>query len=374
MILKVFALRNDQQFGQQVVEKLSQKKSFNGIRLSEHEEYAFEDGECYIAPRAGIRDNVRGCDVFVIASMYSDEKETVNDKIMKTLILIGALRDASAARITLVAPYYPYARQDRKTTSRAPITTKYLAGLFMRMWSDMVPTIDRLLALDVHNPTAIQNAYSIPVDLLEANRLFANFIIKSVADWNIDPRTITIMSPDAGGLGRARKFRKILSDKFKVELGIACLDKIHQGFEIRGYGIMGDVRGKNVLIYDDMISSARTASECVRACFPVDERGNWANQVLGICAPHGLFVGKANENLADKRLPLVVIGDTIRPFRLNKDVLGKVRIINTTELFAEAIIRIHQNDSISDLLSDGNDTDHRIGTHGQAPTPILERI
>lgn len=358
MTLKVFALKNDQQFGQQIVERLSQKKHFNGIQLSEHEEYDFEDGECYICPRPGIRENVRGCDVFVVASMYSDEKESVNDKIVKTLILCGSLRDASAARITLVAPYYPYARQDRKTTSRAPITTKYLAGMFMRTYSDLIPTFDRILTLDVHNPTAIQNAYCIPCDLLEANRLFADYTVKLVDEWQIDPRSLSVLSPDAGGLGRARKFRKILSDKFQQEVGIACLDKIHQGFEIRGYDIMGDVRGKNVIIYDDMISSARTVSECVRACFPLDEKSEpvfakSAKQVLGVCATHGLFVGKANENLADARLPLVVIGDTVRPFRLNQDVMKKVQVINTTELFAEAIARIHQNDSISDLLANG---------------------
>jgi len=352
MTLKVFALKNDQRFGQQVVEKLSHKKHYSGIRLSEHEEYHFDDGECYIAPRAGIRDNVRGCDVFVISSMYSDERESVNDKIMKTMILCGALRDASAARITLVAPYYPYARQDRKTTSRAPITTKYIARLFTRMW------VDRLLTLDVHNPTAIQNAYYVPCDLLEANRLFADYMVKLIEGWSIDPHSISVLSPDAGGLGRARKFRKILSDKFKEEVGISCLDKIHQGFEIRGYDIMGDVRGKNVIIYDDMISSARTVSECVRACFPLNERGEpvfdkWARQVIGVCATHGLFVGKANDNLADGRLPLVVIGDTVHPFRLNKEIHDKLRIINTTELFAEAIARIHQNDSISDLLANG---------------------
>jgi ribose-phosphate pyrophosphokinase len=346
MMLKIFALSNDQPFARKVAEKLNYKfgKGYdNIIRLAEHEEYSFSDGECYIAPKPGIKENVRGCDVFVISSMYTDQNESVNDKIMKTLILCGALRDASARRITLVAPYYPYARQDRKTNSRAPITTKYMARLFSEMW------VDRLLTLDVHNPTAIQNAYQVPVDLLEANRLFADHILKS----GIDPHLLTILSPDSGGLGRARKFRKILSDKFKSEVGIACLDKVHQGFNITGYDIMGTVKGRNIIIYDDMISSGKTVSECIRACFPVKDENGWANSVLGVCATHGLFVGSATENLWDDRLKKIIIADTIQPFRLDGHVLRKVEIINTTELFSEAIARIHNNDSISDLLSNG---------------------
>lgn len=340
MNIKIFALENDKHFGQQVVEKLVAKSNYK-VRLSEHEEYIFDDGECYTAPKTGIKENVRGCDVFVISSMYTDDVESVNDKIMKTFILCGALRDASAQRITLVSPYYPYARQDRKTTSRAPITTKYLANLFQRI-------IDRLLALDVHNPTAIQNAYDIPCDLLEANRLFSDYLIKFISDSGIDPKSLSVLSPDAGGLGRARKFRKILSDRLKIEVGISCLDKIHQGFEIRGYDIMGDVRSKNVIIYDDMISSGSTVTECVRACSPK------ANSVLGVCATHGLFVREAAENLSDTRLERIIIGDTIRPFRLHGDILDKLSIINTTSLFAEAIDRIHQNASISDLLANGH--------------------
>lgn len=344
MKLKVFALKNDQLFGRQVVEKLNKNRNFN-VRLSEHEEYCFDDGECYIAPRGGIKDNVRGCDVFVISSIYSDEHESVNDKIMKASILCGALRDASASRITLVAPYYAYARQDRKTTSRAPITTKYLARIFQGMW------VERLLTIDVHNPTAIQNAFHIPCDLLEANRLFAGHIKKLVQEEGIDSKSLTILSPDSGGLGRARKFRKIIADSLKVDVGIACLDKIHQGSEITGYDIMGQVQDKNVIIYDDMVSSAKTASECVRACFPEVNR---AKSVIGLCATHGLFVGEANENLMKANLPRIMIGDTVRPYRLSSENLSKLTIINTTELFAEAIARIHHSESISDLLANGH--------------------
>lgn len=341
MKIKIFALNSAMDFGKQVSDKL-------GVRLSEHEEYCFDDGECYIAPRTGIKENVRGCDVFVISSMYSDSKESVNDKLVKTLILCGALRDASASRITVVSPYYPFCRQDRKTTSRAPITTKYIARIFRSVW------VDRILAMDVHNPTAIQNAYEVPCDLLEANILFADHIRKVVHEQKYSPKNLTVLSPDSGGLGRARKFRKILSDWLSAEVGIACLDKIHSGREIKGYDIMGDVKGKDVIIYDDMISSGQTTLECVRACFSTT-RDKCAQSILGVCATHGLFVGAANSNLKVKELPRIIIADTVKPFRLSSEMVAdKVSIINTTKLFAEAIARIHKSESISDLLNGGS--------------------
>lgn len=336
MKLKIFALNSSKEFGTQVANRLS-------VALSAHKEECFDDGECYVAPQTGIEDNVRGCDVFVISSMYSDERESINDKIMKTLILCGALKDASAKRITLVAPYYPYARQDRKTASRAPITTKYMARIFKKMW------VNRLLTIDVHNPTAIQNAYHIPCDLLEANRLFANHISQIVYDEGLNPANLTVLAPDSGGLGRARKFRQIVGDYLGTEIGIACLDKIHSGRDIRGYGVMGDVAGRDVVIYDDMISGGSTTKECVKACLK-------AKSIIGACATHGLFVGEANEKLKTPELRRIIVADTIRPFRLSPELVReKVSIINTTKLFADAIARIHKNESISDLLSHRND-------------------
>jgi ribose-phosphate pyrophosphokinase len=337
--LKVFALNGTRSFGRQVAERLD-------VHLSEHEEYCFDDGECYIAPRTGIRDNVRGCDVFVISSMYSDEVESVNDKIIKTMILCGALRDASAARITLVAPYFPYARQDRKTASRAPITTKYIARITKAMW------VDRILAIDVHNPTAIQNAHHVPCDLLEANTLFADHI-QEMLD-GVGGMNLTVLSPDSGGLVRARKFRKILSDRLGVEVGIACLDKVHAGREIRGYDIMGRdaVVGRDIVVFDDMISSGKTILECVNACM---EHGRSARSVLCAAATHGLFVGGANDYLSHGDLGRILITDSIQPFRLGPEVASRLSVINTTRLFAEAIGRINKNESISDLLQHGSD-------------------
>jgi ribose-phosphate pyrophosphokinase len=328
--LKLFALDSSREYGEQVAQHL-------GIPLSEHEESCFDDGECYVAPQQALKENCRGNDVFVIQSCYSDDKENINQKLMKLFIFLGALRDASAKRITVCTPYYPYARQDRKTNSRAPITTKYLARLFKSMWAD------RLLALDVHNPTAIQNSFHIPVDLLEATNLFAVWVHNAL----FSGKDVSVLSPDSGGLGRARRFRKVLSNLLKEDVGIACLDKIHQGCEITGHDIMGDVKGKRVVIYDDMISSGKTVLECVKA---VEQKG--AKEVISVCASHGLFVGKANEYLDLPFLENITITDTVAPFRItNESVRKKLSIINTTSLFAQAIKRIHADESISDLIN-----------------------
>ena len=347
MKLKLFAPSYSKSFGSKISEYLK-------TPLSELDEECFEDGECYAAPQAGIKENVRGCDVFVISSMYSDNKESINDKIMKTMILCGALRDASASRITVVAPYYPYARQDRKTSSRAPITTKYLARAFESVW------INRILTLDVHSPTAIQNAFPFPCDLLEANHLFANCIIDSVRKNKIDPTSLTVLSPDASGLNRARKFRKIIGDAFQAEIGLACMDKVHSGKSIVGHGIMGDVVNRHVLIYDDMISGGSTILEATEACFPKDKMGKLivdkcARSIYSAIATHGLFVGKANEKMSDERIKRVMVTDCVEPFRVVNPLLkDKLEIISTTRLFAEAIGRIHKNESISDLIVNGN--------------------
>ncbi len=347
MDIKLFALESSQDFARGIADRLN-------TTLNHLEEEYFEDGECYAAPRTGIKENVRGCDVFVISSMYSDENETINDKILKTLILCGALHDASATRITVVSPYWPYARQDRKTSSRAPITTKYLARIFKSVW------VDRILSIDVHSPTALQNAFPIPIDLLEANRLFARQLYNEIKDAGIDPKRLCVMSPDSSGLNRARKFRQVLGEMLGVEISMACMDKIHEGKSITGHGVMGDIADRYVIIYDDMIAGGSTMLEATQSCFPLTKTGEplkerWAKEVFAAVSAHGLFVGKSNEKMADERIRRVMVTDSVRPFRVKNDLLkSKLQIISTTRLFADAIRRIHDNESISDLLANGN--------------------
>lgn len=326
--IKLFALNGTKDFGAQVANVL-------GEPLTKHEEKHFQDGECYAASL----ENVRGTDCYVIQSLYGDETESINSKMMKLFIMIGSLADASAGRITAVVPYMAYGRQDRKTKSRAPITTKYLAKFLEGIKAD------RVLTMDAHNPTAIQNAFSINVDLLEANSIMAKFLAEQIWSNNITEELV-VMSPDTGGLGRARKFRNVLQQLIEQDVKMACLDKIHDEDEIMGNDIMGKVTDKVVIILDDMISSGKTVLECVKAAM---NRG--AKYILAACATHGLFVGQANNFLNIEELKHIVIADTVHPWRLTKqEVKKKLTIVKTTELFAEAIKRTHNSESISDLI------------------------
>jgi ribose-phosphate pyrophosphokinase len=260
---------------------------------------------------------------------------------MKMFIFLGSLRDASAKHITPVIPYFGFSRQDRKTSSRAPITTKYIARLFKSIW------IDRILSLDFHSPVAAQNSHSIPVDLLESKNLFASYCRKLIEARGI--YEVVVLSPDSGGLERARRFRRVLASLTKCHVSIACMDKEHEGLQIKGYNIISDepIRGKSVIIYDDMISSGKTNLECIEAC-----RRCEAREVLVSCASHGLFVGKANEYLDHSFLKNIAITDTVVPFRLtNPEVVKKLNVIKTSSLFAEAIRRTHKGESISDLIN-----------------------
>lgn len=325
--LRIFALNDTKGWGEEVAAHI-------GVPLSRHEEKYFHDRESYCASL----ENVRGRDCYVIQSLYTDSEESVNSKLMKMLIFIGSLKDASAARITAVMPYMPYSRQDRKTASRAPITTKYTAKLFESVGTN------RILTIDAHNPSAIQNAYSINVDLLEANGLLAKYMAQQMAEKNFPG--VTVMSPDSGGMGRARKFRSILERYTNTEISLACLDKTHNNDDIRGNDVIGKVGNRAVIVLDDMISSGKTILECVQAAMK-----HGATHIMAAAATHGLFVGKCNEFLDNKFLASIVVSDTIKPHRLtNERVRNKLVVIKTAELFGEAIKRTHMNESITDLI------------------------
>lgn len=302
------------------------------VELSKHCEEYFADHEAYL--RSDV--NVRDCDVYVIQSLYNGPDESVADKLCKLLFFIGSLRDASVRRITAVIPYMAFQRQDRKTESRAPITTKYLAKQIEAAGAD------RLLTMDVHNLSAFQNAFRIQTDALEAKNLLADFIADKLKETSV--ADLVVLSPDSGGMGRAKRFRQSLVKRVKQDVGLAYLDKTHQGKVIQGHEIIGDVTHKNVVIIDDMISSGATLVECDKA-IEKNEGKLWAS-----CATHGLFVGRVNENLSS--LDNIIVCDTIKP-KLNDENMKKLHIISSTRMFAQAIRRTHEEGgSISDLLKD----------------------
>lgn len=325
--IALFALNATRRLGEGVAERLA-------IPLSEHEEREFADGEHKSRPLT----NVRGRDVFVIQSLYSDSNLSVNDKLCRLLFFIGCLRDASAARITAIIPYLAYARKDRKTQPRDPVTTRYVAALFEAVGTD------RIVTLDVHNLAAYQNAFRCQTDHLEASPLF----VKHLAPFLAKSEKVTVVSPDVGGMKRAERFRKQLSIALDRELPVAFMEKSRAKGRLAIGRLIGDVTGSVVVIIDDLISTGGTLRGAANACRDQGAVGVYA------AASHGVFVGSANEVLAAEALEKIIVTDTIPPFRVDPVLSGnKLVILSATDLFAEAITRIHTGGSLIELLNAG---------------------
>ncbi|MEM1060954.1 MAG: ribose-phosphate pyrophosphokinase [Planctomycetota bacterium] len=346
---RLFGLDGSKRYARQVAK-------FLDVPCSRHCEQFFADRETYIRSEV----NVRACDVYVISSLFADADQSVPEKLTKLLFFVGSLVDASARRITVVCPYLAYARQDRKTESRAPISIKYLAQCLEAVGCD------RVLTMDVHNLAALQNAFRIPTDNLEAKNLLADMVCgvdggfgdegpqeveTPVPDpLRDDAQDVVVLAPDSGGMGRARRFRNALELRLGLhnQIDVAYLDKERiDGSSVKGSKVIGDVKGKRVIVLDDMISSGGTVRVCVETI--KKQKG----EVYAVVATHGLFAGKpgsVEKNLAD--IPRLVVTDTIRPFRLKQEKYkGRLHVIPTSTMFAQAIRRTHEEGgSISDLL------------------------
>jgi ribose-phosphate pyrophosphokinase len=321
--LMLFALDAAREYGERV------SKSMN-VPLSRHEERDFEDGEHKARPLV----NVRNRDVFVLHSLYSDPKASVNDKLCRLLFFIGALRDASAETVTAIVPYLCYARKDRKTQPRDPVTTRYLAALF-----DAVGT-DRMVTIDVHNLMAYQNSFRARTDHLEATKLFVDHFATIVGSSEV-----TVVSPDSGGVKRAERFQSALSRRLGRQIGSAFVEKYRAGGIVSGEALIGEVKGRTAIIIDDLISTGGTIARSAKAC-----RAHGATRVYA-AATHGLFVGKLDALLGEAALDQLVVTDTVPPFRLPSEVIGsKVMVLDTTPFVAEAIHRIHTGDSLVAIM------------------------
>ncbi|MDO9048857.1 MAG: ribose-phosphate pyrophosphokinase [Methylobacter sp.] len=323
--IRLFALSESRALGESIGIAL-------GSPLSAHEERDFEDGEHKTRPL----ENVRGCDVFVIQSLYSEPGLSVNDKLCRLLFFIGALKDASAQSVTAVLPYLGYARKDRKTKARDPVTTRYVAQLLEAVG------IDRVVTLDVHNLAAFQNAFRCPTDHLEAKNLF----VEHFAAWVRDLEVV-VVSPDVGGVKRAEQFREALSRRLNRPAGSAFMEKQRSAGIVSGEALVGDVKGKAAIIIDDMISTGGTISRTAHAC-----RRQGAQSVHA-AASHGIFVGNADQVVADPALDSLVVANTLPPFRLDPDLVrNRLTVLDVAPLFADAIRRIHNGGSIVDLLGE----------------------
>lgn len=322
--LRLFALQAGRDFGAKVSTKL-------GLPLSEHKEREFEDGEHKARPLESVREH----DVYVVQSLHGDATQSVNDRLCRLLFFIGALKDASARRVTAVVPYLCYARKDRKTKARDPVTTRYVAQLFEAVG------VDHVVTMDVHNLAAFQNAFRCRTDHLEARPLFVNYFAAQAGG-----AAPVVVSPDAGGFKRAERFREALSEALDERLPMAFMEKHRSGGVVSGRTLVGTVAGRPAIILDDLISTGTTMARTAEAC-----REAGASRVYA-AATHGLFVGKADEVVANPALDRVVVTNTIPPFRLDPELVArKLVVLDAAPLVAQAIGCLHRGDSVEKLLA-----------------------
>ena len=291
-----------------------------GMELGNAEVGAFSDGENFVS----IYETVRGSDVFVVQSTSSP----VNDNLMELLIMIDALKRASAGRITAVIPYFGYARQDRKTKPRDPISAKLVANLITRAGAD------RVLTMDLH-ANQIQGFFDIPVDNLLGNPIFTNYLHDRFAGQEED---VIVVSPDVGSVARARAFAQ------KLGMGLAIVDKRRpKANSSEVMNIIGDVRGKKVILFDDMVDTA--GSLCGAAQALVELGG--ATDVIA-CASHGVLSGPAVERIQKSVIKELYFLDTV-PAKKGVSC-DKIKYLSVAHLFAEAIERIYEEVSVSKLF------------------------
>lgn len=289
-----------------------------GVKLSVAEVKHFKDGEINL----NIVDSARGADVFVIQPTNTP----VNDNLMELLVLIDALRRASVGRVNAVIPYYGYARQDRKTKPREPITAKLVADLIT------VAGADRVVTMDLH-AGQIQGYFNIPVDHLTALKRLAEHFEKYV---KADPDFV-VVSPDLGGVARARKFADFL------KLPIAIIEKVRpKPNENEVMNVIGEIEGKNVIIVDDMIDTGGTICKAAEVLV---KRG--AKKVYGT-ATHGVLSDNAVERIKESVIKEFIITDTI--YHPKTKLGSKIKVLTIGDLIARAIERIHNNQSISVIV------------------------
>ena len=295
-----------------------------GIQLAQSSIRRFADMEVFVE----ILENVRGEDAFVIQPTSFPS----NDTLMELLITIDALRRSSALRITAVIPYYGYARQDRKSSPRSPITAKLVANLIT------VAGADRVLTMDLH-AGQIQGFFDIPVDNLYAAPVLVRDIRDNMAIQGKLPGDLTIVSPDVGGVVRARSLAK------RLEADLAIIDKRRErAGESEVMNIIGDVRDRHCILVDDMVDSAGTLCNAAQA---IMDQG--AKTVAAYCT-HGVFSGKAVERITASALTSVVCTDSIMATE-SVAACTKIRQLSVAPLLAEAIARIGQDRSVSSLFS-----------------------
>ena len=285
--------------------------------LGEAKVTTFSDGEIQIE----INDNVRTKDVFVVQSTC----QPVNDNLVEMFLMIDALKRASASTITAVIPYYGYARQDKKVAPRVPISAKLVADMLQ------IAGATRIITLDLH-ASQIQGFFDIPVDNLFAAPVLLEYMRMHFKN------EIVVVSPDAGGVERARAFAK------RLAAGLAIVDKRRSApNEAKAMAVIGDVKDKTAIILDDMVDTAGTLTEAAGVILE-----NGAKEVHACCA-HAVLSGPAIERIGASELSSLVVTDTI-PLSSQAEACGKVKVLSIAKLVGEAIIRSYRGDSVTSLF------------------------
>ena len=291
-----------------------------GTKLGESEVKSFADGEASVS----LYETVRGSDVFLVQSTC----KPVNDSLMELLIMVDACRRASAGRITAVMPYFGYARQDRKAKSRDPISAKLVANMLV------AAGVDRVLTMDLH-ANQIQGFFDIPVDNLFGNPIFVDYYAKKFGSVCED---MVVVSPDVGSVARARTFAQ------KLHMNLAIVDKRRQkANQCEVMNVIGDVEGKECILFDDMVDTAGSLCNAAKAIVEV----GGAKDVYA-CASHGVLSGPAIDRLEASNIEELALLDTIPAHP--EAVRARIKYLSVASMFSEAIERTYQEVSISKLF------------------------
>ncbi len=308
-VMKIFSGNANFPMSEEIAEHL-------GLEVSRADVRKFSDGEIFVE----IRENVRGTDAFIVQPTCTP----VNDHLMELVIMADAMRRASARRITAVLPYYGYARQDRKVAPRVPISAKVVAEMLMAVG------VRRVLCMDLH-AGQIQGFFNIPVDHLYAAPVLIDHIRENFDDF-------IMISPDAGGVERTRAFAK------RLNCGLAIIDKRRdRPNHSEAMHVIGDVKGKIAILMDDMVDTAGTL------CSGADTLLENGAKEVHACCSHGVLSGPAVDRLNSSAIKSLVVTNTI-PLRENARECEKIKVLSVSSLLAEAIRRIHNEDSVSSLF------------------------
>jgi ribose-phosphate pyrophosphokinase len=311
--MMVFAPSLSAAFARSVLEQF-------GGTLASCEEREFDGGEHKIRPLAEVRNR----DVFVIQSLCGEPLASANDKLCRLLFFIGALKDAGAERVTACIPYLAYARKDRRTQPRDPVTIRYVAAMFEAVGTD------RVVALEVHNEAAFDNAFRCETLRLDAAQVFSDQLAVM-----LDSSPVCVASPDTGGIKRAQRLRETLADRLRRDVDFAFMEKRRALGVVSGETFVGDVAGSNVILYDDLISSGATIMRATKAA-----RTAGAKHVY-VATTHAVFQQAALQ-LFDKDGPdKVLVSDSIAlAHALAATTKSRLRVCSVAPLFARAITEL----------------------------------